>query len=291
MIPEPNTVPVAPRRAARDLIEAVLENMRNNLEPLKYSTLVPSRYLVYLHPAEHARFEGILPILEKETTRALTEELQKLNRRPAWRRHVDRFLGPSVEIQNAAVEWHVEFLKDPDGELQEGDILVDSELLLPAATELGAGDRTRRVTTRHAPQTGRVTTTREETVVRSATATTVVLARLRYEDNSGVHAFDIVKDSVTIGRGGIAYRVDVRIDASVDVSREHLRLRRETASGRFYVVDLSSLGTTVDGRRVPRGYDDGEAGKRENGVETPLPDRARIGLADTVFLDFESVTR
>lgn len=291
MIPEPHALPAAPRRAARDLIEAVLENMRNNLEPLRYSTLVPSRYLVYLHPAEHARLEGILPILEKETTRALTEELQKLNRRPAWRRHVDRFLGPSLEVQNAAVEWHVEFLKDPDGELQEGDILVDSELLLPAATELGAGDRTRRVTTRHAPRTGQVTTTRDETVVRSATAVAPVLARLRYEDNSGLHAFDIVKDSVTIGRGGIAYRVDVRIDASVDVSREHLRLRRDSASGRFYVVDLSSLGTTVDGRRVPKGYDDGEAGKRENGVEAPLPDRARIGLADTVFLDFESVAR
>jgi hypothetical protein len=289
MIPEPQAVPAPPRRAARDVIEAVLENMRNNLEPLKYSTLVPSRYLVYLHPAEHARLEGILPILENETVRALGEELQKLNQRSAWRRRVDRFLGTTPEVQNAAVEWHVEFLKDPDGELQEGDILVDSELMLPPAMELGAGDRTRRVTTRHAPRTGQVTTTREETVVRPPAPRLPVLARLRYEDNSGVHAFEVVKDSVTIGRGGIAYRVDVRIEASVDVSREHLRLRRDPQSGRFFVVDLSSLGTTVDGRRLPKGYDDGEAGKRENGVETALPARARIGLADTVYLDFEAV--
>jgi pSer/pThr/pTyr-binding forkhead associated (FHA) protein len=291
MIPEAHTVSAPPRRAARDVIEAVLENMRNNLEPLKYSTLVPSRYLVYLHPAEHARLEGILPILEKETVRALAEELGKLNRRPAWRRHVDRFLGSTPEVQNAGIEWHVEFLRDPDGELQEGDILVDSELMLPPAMELGAGDRTRRVTTRHAPRTGQVTTTREETVVQSAVPSPPVRARLRYEDNSGLHAFEIVKDSVTIGRGGIAYRVDVRIDASVDVSREHLRLRRDPQSGRFYVVDLSSLGTTVDGRRVPKGYDEGEGGKRENGVETPLSDRARIGLADTIYLDFETVGR
>lgn len=291
MIPEPPPAPAPPRRAARDVIEAVLENMRNNLEPLRYSTLVPSRYLVYLHPAEHARLEGILPILEKETVRALTEELEKLNRRPGWRRHVDRFLGAAPDVQNAAVEWHVEFLKDPDGELQEGDILIDSELLLPPATELGAGDRTRRVTTRHAPRSGQVTTTREETVVRPAAAPAPVFARLRYEDNSGLHAFDIVKDSVTIGRGGIAYRVDVRIDASVDVSREHLRIRRDPGTGRFHVVDLSSLGTTVDGRRVPKGYDQAEGGKRENGVETALPDRARLGLADTVYLDFEAIGR
>jgi pSer/pThr/pTyr-binding forkhead associated (FHA) protein len=75
------------------------------------------------------------------------------------------------------------------------------------------------------------------------------------------------------------------------VSREHLRLRRDPASGSFYVVDLSSLGTTVDGRAVPRGYEEVEGSKRENGVETALPNRARLGLADTVYLDFEAVPR
>jgi hypothetical protein len=83
----------APRRAARDIIEAVLENLRNNLEPLKYTVLVPSRFVVYLHPAEHTRIAGISPLLEKETIRALTEELAKLNRRSGWRRQLDRFLG------------------------------------------------------------------------------------------------------------------------------------------------------------------------------------------------------
>ena len=43
--------------------------MRRNLEPLKYSTLAPSRYLVYLHPAEFARLEGILPDLQEQTVR------------------------------------------------------------------------------------------------------------------------------------------------------------------------------------------------------------------------------
>ena len=290
--------PAAPRRAARDLIDAVLENLRNNLEPLKYTTLVPSRFLVYLHPAEHARIEGILPILEKETIRALTEELDKLNRRPVWRRHVDRFLGTPADVnnvvQNAGQTWHVEFLKDPDGELQEGDILIDSELLLPQSSELGAGERTRRVTTRHlgprdAGEDRQRTATRVESVERPAAPAAPVLARLRYEDNAGAHTYDIARDSVTVGRGGLAYRVDVRVEASADVSREHLRLRRDPATGRFFVVDLSSLGTTVDGRRVPRGYEETDGSKRENGVETPLGDRARLGLAETVYIDFEAV--
>jgi hypothetical protein len=177
---------------------------------------------------------------------------------------------------------------------------VDSELLLPQAADLGAGDRTRRVTTRHlarrepegsAPQPQPRTSARVETVERPAVAAAPVFARLRYEDNSGAHTYEISRDSVTVGRGGLAYRVDVRIEASADVSREHLRIRRDAATGQFFVVDLSSLGTTVNGRRVPKGYDEVEGSKRENGVETLLPLRARLGLAQTIYLDFEAITR
>ena len=78
--------------------------------------------------------------------------------------------------------------------------------------------------------------------------------------------------------------------ASVDVSREHLRIRRDPGTGRFFLIDLSSLGTTVNGRPVPRGYDEVEGTKRENGTEAPLPDGARIGLADAVYLDFRAAT-
>jgi hypothetical protein len=278
-----------PRRAARDLIEAVIDNMRNNLERLKYSTLAPSRYLVYLHPTEYVRIEGIIPLLQKETARALGEELDRLNHRSTMRRYLDRLFGAEPAVHNPAVEWQIEFLRDPDGELREGDILIDSELLLPGPVELGAGERTRRVTTMRA---GQRTTTHREVIDRPAAVPVVpAFARLRYEDNAGAHTYDIVRDSTTIGRGGIAYRVDVRIDGSVDVSREHLRIRRDTQTGRFFAIDLSSLGTTVDGKRLPKGYDEVDGSKRENGVETPLSDRARVGLADTVYLDFERLGR
>ena len=143
----------ARRRPARDLIEAVLENMRKNLEPLKYSTLAPSRYLVYLHPDEYARLEGIVPILQEQTVRALLEELESLNRRSAVQRTPNVFSATgTLAFQNAGGDWQVEFLADPDGEVAEGDILIDSELLLPASPELGVGERTRRITTIHSGQ-------------------------------------------------------------------------------------------------------------------------------------------
>ena len=113
------------RRPARDIIDAVVENMRKNLEPLKYSTLAPSRYVVYLHPSEYSRLDGIIPILQEQTTRALAEELERLNRRAPVRRWVDRWRGgPEPQIRNAGPDWQVEFLADPDGDMNEGDLLM-----------------------------------------------------------------------------------------------------------------------------------------------------------------------
>src|SRR5262245_17576802 len=119
------------RRPARDLIEAVLENMRRNLEPLKYSTLAPSRYLVYVHPAEYTRLEGILAILREQTVRALADELATMNRRTAVTRCAAWLSGARTTDVQKAADWQVEFLPDPDAALGEGDILVDSELLIP----------------------------------------------------------------------------------------------------------------------------------------------------------------
>ena len=317
--------PAPARRPARDLIDLVLEHMRRNLEPLKYSTLAPSRYVVYLHAAEYARLEGILGIIEQQTIRALNEELATLNAGTGLQRYARRVWKRSLAtVENAAPEWHVEFRVDPDGDLQAGDVLVDSELMLPAGPELAVGARTRRIATvytgsrvaREVPVPERPATSTPpalltpltlptpsdvNTAVQIAAApvqaaarplpTTVpsgprALARISYDDDTGTHDYTVVKASVSIGRGGVAYPVDVRITSSTDVSREHARIRHDADTGQFCLIDLSSLGTTVDGAAVPRGYDEADGSKRENGVEVVLPARARIGLANAVFLDF-----
>lgn len=280
--------PSGSRRPARDIIDAVVENMRKNLEVLKYSTLAPSRYTVYLHPAEHARLDGIIPILQEQTARALSDELARLNRRASARRWITRWRDADPEISKAAAEWQVDFVADPDGDLHEGDLLIDSELMLPASADLIVGQRTRRITTVHSA--GR-SITREQTLPHPTAPAAGVLARIEYDDDGGHHSYEVMKDSVTVGRGGISHPVDIMITSSPDVSREHARLRRDPITGRFVLIDLSTLGTTLNGRHVPRGYDDVDGEKRENGAETALGDTARIGLADTVFLEFGLVQR
>jgi hypothetical protein len=280
--------PASTRRPARDLIDAVIENMRRNLEPLKYSTLAPSRYVVYLHPREFARIEQIVPVLQAQTARALEEELAKLNASGLVRRYASRFFGAAAPVENVARDWQIEFAADADGELQEGDILIHSELSLPGADTLGAGQLTRRVATLHV---GHRTTTAAQTVAETRPASATALARLRYEDDSGSHTFDVVRDTITVGRGGQSHRVDLRLESSVDISREHLRIRRDAQSGRFFVTDLSLLGTTVNGRRIAKGVEDVDGERRENGAETEISDGARLGLADILFVDFEVVRR
>jgi len=278
-------VSTAPRRPARDIIEAVVANMRRNLERLKYSTLAPSRYTVYLHPTEFERLETIVPVLCEQTIRALDEELQRINASPPAPRWMRRMTGePEPEVRNAATDWHVAFMADPDGELKEGDVLVDSELLMPARPDLGVGELTRRIAIVQSPQQA---TTIEHTICRSSSSSpSRLLGRVEYDDDSGHHFYDVTTGCFTIGRGGIAHPVDIRIVSSTEVSREHARIRRDTASDRFFLIDLSTLGTTLNGCHVPKGFEDIDGTKRENGSETALPDVARIGLAGTIFLDF-----
>ena len=274
-----------PRRTPADLVDAVVDNMRQNIEELKYATLAPSRYLVYLSPADYARLEGIIPRLQAEAARALDEELERLNR-PSWlRRQLGLTKARRAPLENAGPRWHVEFLCDTDHELEnEGDILVHSDLVLAPDPELGVGERTRRIIT---VRSGDHTSRRQEVSSFASTAGQMVHARLTYRDKAGEHQRDLVSDRTTIGRGGASFPVDIRLTTSEDVSREHVRIRRDPLTGKFYLIDLSSLGTTLDGRHVPRGVEERDGVKTENGAETLLPARARIGLADTVYLDFE----
>jgi len=279
------SVAAPPRHHARDIIDAVVANMRKNLERLKYSTLAPSRYTVYLHPTEFERLEAIIPILQEQTIRALDEELKHLNAVSPIHRWIRRVGGDSEPtIHSAATDWDLTFLADPDGDLKEGDLLVDSELLMPARPDLGLGEQTRNVMTIRCGQPG---TPVEHTISRSTSLSTPkLLGRIEYDDDSGHHFYDVTRDSFTIGRGGIAHPVDIRVASSPDVSREHARIRRDPATDRFYLIDLSSFGTTLNGRHVPKGYDDVEGTRRENGSETLLPDVATIGLAGVVSLEF-----
>jgi pSer/pThr/pTyr-binding forkhead associated (FHA) protein len=113
-------------------------------------------------------------------------------------------------------------------------------------------------------------------------------AAIEYEDKAGRQTYRMTKNQIVIGRGGRDYWTDLKLATLPDVSREHVRLRRDAESGKFFIKDLSRLGTTVNGAKIPTSVEFVDGEKRDKNVEVNLPEKARIGLAEVVFLDFNA---
>ena len=47
----------------KEIILEIVRSMQANLEPLLFSTIAPARYYVYLHPGDHQRLEGVMPLI------------------------------------------------------------------------------------------------------------------------------------------------------------------------------------------------------------------------------------
>jgi hypothetical protein len=268
---------------AREIIVEIVRNMREGLEPLHYTTLPPAVFHVYLHPSDMERLRPIVPRIVEEARRALDAEMQTLNRASiAEKLKVARRGDPKIEAPEGG--WQIRILENTDDDVAPGDIAIHSELALPVKPQMGSGSMTKRIATR---RMGGVESTKQSYQPAAGTpaaspgsqAPSVgAFAVLEYEDQSGRKAFEMTKDQIVAGRGGRDYWTDIKLDTLPDVSREHIRIRRDPASGQFHLTDVSTLGTTINGAKAPPNQ------------ETPLPARARIGLADVVFLDFRSTS-
>jgi len=285
--------PATPTSAnARDVILEIVRNMKEGLEPLHYSTLPPAVYHVYLHPDDMERLRAIVPRIIEEARRALDAEVEALNGPSMVERlKLARRAAPKVAAPEGG--WQIRILENTDDEVAAGDILIYSELALPVKAELGAGSMTRRIATRKLGATQVTNTSPAAPPAEAPAAETPApddgaFAVIEYADNTGRKTFRMTKDEIVVGRGGRDYWTDIKLDTLPDVSREHFRLRRDAASGNFFLRDLSRLGTTIDGQAAPSSIDFSDGSKRDLNVEAPVPAQARIGLAGVVFLDFRS---
>jgi hypothetical protein len=270
---------------------AMREELLLNMYPLPYTTLPPSTYYVYLHPADFERIEGIVPRLVAELQRSLTDEVKKINHGRersggVLSRLIAQEEAPPIEVP--ASGWDVHIYPDRNDTLKPGHLGIESMLLLPAPVEFG-GPATTRIVKSIVTETGRSSTTIEvgqpPAPQPAAESDGSERAVLRYDDEQGAHTFSMRKDTVSIGRGGSSVWVDVQVISSPKVSREHVRLRHER-SGRFFIQDVSSWGTSVNGQALPPAVK-GPDGVLQPGAERELPAVARIQLADALVLHFE----
>ena len=271
---------------------AMREELVLNLYQLPFTTLPPTIFHVYLHPADYERIEGIVPRLIAELQKALTEEVRKINlgrsrSRGVLSRLIVQEEAPPIEVP--AGGWQVHVHPDRNDALKPGHLGIESMLPLPAPVEFG-GPPTTRIVKSVVTEAGRSSTTIEVGQAPPAPAAaepdTRERATLTYDDDRGHHVFVMRKDTLSVGRGGSSVWVDVQVIAPSKVSREHFRLRHERG-GRFFIQDVSAWGTSVDGEPVPPPVK-GPDGVISPGAERELGSPARIDLAGALVVHFEA---
>ena len=254
------------RISGQILIDQLVRNMELGQFEMGYSVLVPCIFSIYLHPDDYARLAGIFELVREDAAKALTARLSQWNgKAPLLKRGKTRKL-----YRIARGEWWIEFFPDSENVVPAGDVEIHSELNeVPQPGYRGIKttliDRQSSVTSARVAHDRTLTRRNPEKV----------FAEIHYEDDSGPQRYFMTQNEITIGRGGEDLSVDLPLYTNDEVSREHLRLRRDPVSGKFTVADNSRNGTWLNGRKLARGVDE------------PLPDRARLRVAETMTLSFE----
>jgi len=270
------------------IIDILLQEMEAGICPTYYTNLVPSVFEVYLHIDDLQRLRPLERRMRDEAVRALSEKLTQLNRSLEPKLKLPLTTGKTRgKPYEALGEWSVEFLENVEDDAKDNALTIHSTFPFSSDDDDRVGVLTERITKRKTDGRTVSTSTNRSGNLETDRAPGIVYATLDYEDETGRHTFQMTKDILKIGRGSPDHWVDLKLKAQKDVSREHSQIRRDPVTGRFFLSDLSTLGTTVDGKRVPPRSAGNTAGV-EASTEIPLPNKARIGLAGVLFLDFRA---
>jgi hypothetical protein len=275
----------------RRIVLELEREMEDGLYPLFYRTLAPAEYHVYLHPDDYRHVETIVPLIVGDAQRHLNDRVDQLNNKSPW-----ALLGekPSpIEVPPGG--WAIFIHAAANNEVTRGELGIVSRLAIPVSASYEDGAPTVRIGRTVVTETVRRRSTADEPAAGTGSARALVgtqtepvrfpfestsrhgFATLSYIDEEGPHRFTMRKDTISIGRGGDAHWVDVQVVTTPRVSREHCRIRR-AATGEFFIEDVSTWGTSVDGAQLARGSPDAWR----------LPSRARIDLAGALVIEFDA---
>ncbi|MGA8026385.1 MAG: FHA domain-containing protein [Bryobacteraceae bacterium] len=257
-----------PKLSGNVIIGELIRNMELGRFEMKYTVLLPCVFTVYLNPGDHATLSGVFELVIEDAKRALRSRVAQLNANPTIL-GVRRRAKAAKEYKIACRDWSIEFL--PDSEVPAGDVEIHSEL--NEVVQPGyRGTKTTLLEREPSVSAQRTTSRRQEARRVSADP---VFAEIRYEDDSGPQLYLVTQNSVRVGRGGDDQPMDLALYTTDEVSREHLVIRRDPATGVFSIVDASTNGTWVDGKRLKKGR------------EEVLPEKAEIGVGEILMLQFE----
>ena len=256
------------RVSGQIIVNELIRNMELGQLEMQYSILLPCMFSVYLHPDDYTRLRPVQDLIKEDARRALNARMAEWNGRGGlWSGRS----GTRKTYRIAQSDWWIELFADLENAVPPGDVEIHSELN-DVAQPGYRGAKTTLIDREPSVTSARVVRDR----VSTRRQPDRVFAEIRYQDDSGPQTYFVTQNEVSIGRGGDDQWVDLPLYTNDEVSREHLKLRRDPATGGFAIMDQSRNGTWLNGRRLARG------------VEEPVPDRAEIGVADVLKLSFEA---
>jgi hypothetical protein len=250
------------------IVNELIRNAELGRLEMGFSVLVPCVFSVYLHPDDFARIAGVQELVREDARRALAGRMAEWNTKPS---SLFRRGGAQKTYRIAQSEWWIEFFADSENAVPPGDVEIHSELAEVAQPGY-RGTKTTLIAREPSVTSARVARDRESTRRQAPR----IFAEIQYRDDTGQQTYLVTQDEIAIGRGGDDLWVDLPLYTSDEVSREHVRLRRDASTGAFAVTDKSRNGTWLNGKRLTRD------------VEATLGDRAEIKVADTLKLNFEA---
>jgi hypothetical protein len=257
--------PVQPRISGQTIIEELTRNMELGRLEMGYSILLPCIFSVYLHPDDYNRLRAVENLIREDARRALDARVTEWNRKSPFRRG-----GPRKAFKIARDDWWIALFADTEGAVPPGDVEIHSEL--NDTPQPGyRGVKTTLIDREPSVTAAQVARDRQATRARSEK----VFAEIHYQDDSGRQTYFITQNEIRIGRGGEDCWVDLPLYTVEEVSREHLEIRRDPATGKFSIIDKSRNGTWLNGRRL------------ERDTLASMPDRAEIGVAEALKLSFQ----
>ena len=279
------------RITPEDIITLLVEEMEAGIAPSVYTNLVPSVFDIYLNAGDLDRLRPLERRMREEAIRALSSRIAELNKAGGSRFSIPLARDRAPKKQYEALgEWVLEFRENTDDDAAENALVIVSNFPRESDAAERVGTLTERITRRDSGGGVSTTTaTQRSSNLDTRRASGILHANLTFEDETGAHTFQMTRDTIKIGRGAIDRWVDLKLGSQKDISREHLMIRRDPASGKFFIKDLSSLGTTVNGKRIPPSIEKVNGEDVDRNVEVPLPDKARIGLAGVLTLEFRAV--
>ena len=278
-----------------EIIDLILIEFRAEILEMRYSNLVRSVFQVYLGGRDLKRLGPVLERTKSEAQRALNEELALLNKRKL---RIPGFPQNQKRYEVVGEGWVIDFHENTDDDVDENPLIVQSEFA-PPPSSTSIDDPDERVGT----DTVRITRKQVSGLTQTTTETTrspnlmtrkpsgIVFATLDYSDERGQQQYEMTKERIKVGRGAADCWVDLRLYAKQDISREHIQVRHDSASGKFFLKDLSTYGTTLDGKRVPPSIERLGGSETDHNVEVPLSQKAKIGLAGVMEIQFRAAKR